>query len=173
MAPTQPELPVRGARLFAGDAIIILRLLNERRHRIMAAVFGVSRENSNLVTLFAIGASATGIRRAFAASGRHVRRIRSSPTRVGDTMIGGAVAKETVDSIAGHPARDAPSAAALIAFAVAVHSLRPAAQRSLHAARQSLRRLAAAAQSLKGISLPTMRRPPRRPPAPVGEDRAQ
>ena len=40
-----------------------------------------------------------------AAPGTLVRNVRSSPTAVGDTMIGAAVAKETVNSIAGHPIR--------------------------------------------------------------------
>jgi hypothetical protein len=39
-----------------GDAVIAFRLLNEARHRIMYRVFGMPREQSNLMTLFVIGA---------------------------------------------------------------------------------------------------------------------
>lgn len=133
-----------------GDTIIVLRLLNERRHWIMAAVFGVSRDDSNIVTLLAISAFATGLRRAFAAPREEVRKFRSSPTRIGDTMIGGAVSRETLDSIAGHPARDTSFAASLLAFAVVVHTFRPTVERLLRATREALRELMAEARRVGG-----------------------
>jgi hypothetical protein len=46
-------------------------------------------------------------------------------------MIATAAFKETVDSIAGHPSRDTPFAAALIVLAVLTHSFRPAVTGSL------------------------------------------
>ncbi len=124
---------VSRARRAWGDAIIVGSLLNELRHRFVTAVSGVSRGDSNLVTLFVIAAVWAGFRRAAAAPGTQVRKARSSPTAVGDTVIGVAAAREAVDSIAGRPSRDRSSAAALIAFAVVVHLFRPAVQRSLRA----------------------------------------
>jgi hypothetical protein len=75
-------------------------------------------------------------------------RTRYTPT-VGDTMIGAAAVKETLDSIAGHPSRDTSSAAALIAFAVVALALRPAIEGTLRAVRQSFRGLIAAAHSVR------------------------
>jgi hypothetical protein len=146
---TKPQHVSRARRL-GGDAIIVFSLLNERRHRIMPAVFGVAREYSNLVTLFAIAAFVRALRRAAAAPRTQVRRIRSSPTRVGDTMVGTAAAKETIDSIAGHPSRDISTAAALIGFAVVVHSFLPAVERSLRAMWEAYRGPIAEARKVGG-----------------------
>jgi hypothetical protein len=98
MPPTQSAPAVRleqvsSARLLVGDGIIVLGLLNEWRHRIMATVFGVSRYDSNVLTLFVIAAFAGALRRAAAAPRTQVRKARSSPTAKGDTMIGAAVVK--------------------------------------------------------------------------------
>jgi hypothetical protein len=153
MPPTQsaPPLPferVSETRRFLGDAIIAIRVLNEARHRTMAAVFGAPRDGSNLVTLIAIGASARALHRIAAAPRTQARKIRSSPTAVGDTMIGAAALKETLDSVAGHPSRDTSSAAALILFAVLAHSFRPAVKGTLRAVRESARGVIAEARRI-------------------------
>ena len=114
----------------------------------MAAVFGAPRDGSNLVTLTAIGASARALHRIVAAPRRQVRKVRSSPTAVGDTMIGAGALKETLDSVAGHLSRDMSSAAALILFAVPAHSFRPAVEGSLRAVRESVRGVIAAARRI-------------------------
>ena len=62
MPGTQSPPPRRlehlsSARLFVGDSLIALRLLNEARHRIMSLLFGMSREHSNLMTLFVLARS--------------------------------------------------------------------------------------------------------------------
>ena len=142
-APHRPE-HMSSARLFVGDVMIALQLLNEIRHRVVTRWFGIPREQSNLVTLFVIAAIGGALRRAAAAPGTQVRKARSSPTAVGDTMIGVSAAKEAVDSVAGHPARDVSSAAALIAFAMIVHSFLPTVKRLLRALWQAYRDLIAA-----------------------------
>ena len=139
------------ARLFAGDAVIAFRLLNEARHRIMSRVFGMPREHSNVMTFFVIAASVRALQRAAAAPGTQVRKARSSPNAVGDTMIGAAVAKETVNSIAGHPARDMPFAAALIGFAMTVYAFRAGMKRLFHAVRPLFRRLRAAEHRVRAV----------------------
>jgi hypothetical protein len=136
---------ISSARRTWGDAIIVLKLLNEGRHRITTRVFGVGKENSklsdaNLMTLFVIAGFAGGLRRMAATPGTQVRKARSSPTRIGDAMLGTAAMSEAIDGIAGHPSRDTSSAVALIAFAVVAHSTLPAVRRSLHAMRQASRR---------------------------------
>ncbi len=139
------------ARLFVGDAEIAFRLLNEARHRIMTRVFGMPREHSNVMTLFVIAASVRALRRAAAAPGTQVRKARSSPTAVGDTMIGAAVAKETVNGIAGRPARDMPFAAGLIAFAMTVYAFRAAMKRLLHEVRPLFRHVVAAEHRVRAV----------------------
>ena len=77
--------------------------------------FGLPKEQSNVMTLVVLGTFVRALQRAAAAPGTLVRNVRSSPTAVGDTMIGAAVAKETVNSIAGHPVRDTPFATVVVA----------------------------------------------------------
>ncbi len=131
---------VSGARWFFGDVMIAFRVLNAARHRAVAAVFGVSKGwRSNLITLIVIGAVASALRRAAASPGTQVRKVRSSPTAVGDTMIVAAVLRETLRSLAGPRPRATSRAAALIAFAVVTNSMRPTAKRMLRAIRPAVR----------------------------------
>ena len=153
MPTTQSALPVRvehvsRRRRLWGDAIIVSSLLNELRQRITAAVFGISRADSNLVALFVIAALGAAGRRAAAAPRTQVRKARSSPTALGDTMIGVAAARETIDSIAGHPSRDMAPAAALITLALVVHSFRPAVKRSVRAMEGAGREVAVQARRI-------------------------
>jgi Short C-terminal domain len=110
-------------RLLVGYLIILFRFLV----RAVGRAFGVSGEGSTLLTLIVIASVARGVRRAFAAPRAQVRKARSSPHVVGDTVVATAAFKETVDSIAGHPSRKTSFAAGLIVFAVLAHSVRPAA----------------------------------------------
>lgn len=166
------------ARLFVGDGVLVFRLLNEARHRIMSRVFGMPREHSNVMTLFVIAAFVRALQRAAAAPGTQVRKARSSPTAVGDTIIGAAAARETVNSIAGHPARDTPSAAALIAFALTAYGLRAVLKRLVHEVRPAFRHLRAAEHRVRavmrrwGISPSDVQVSPGANADAVGEDRA-
>jgi hypothetical protein len=153
MPTTQSAPPVRlehvsRRRRLWGDAIIVSSLLNELRLRITTAVYGISRADSNFVTLLGIAAFGAAMRRAAAAPRTQVRKARSSPTALGDTMIGAAAAKETLDSIAGHPARDITPAAALITVALVVHLFRPAVKRSVRAVEEAGRDVVAEARKI-------------------------
>jgi hypothetical protein len=117
----------------------------------MSGVFGMPREHSNLMMLFVIAAFVRALRRAAAAPGTQVRKVRSSPTAVGDTLIGAAAARETVNSIAGRPARDTPFAAPLIAFALTAYGLRAALKWLVHEVRPAFRHLAAAAHRVRAV----------------------
>jgi hypothetical protein len=182
MPDTQSPPPrledLSSARLFVGDAVVAFRLLNEARHRILSRVFGLTREHSNLISLFVIGAFVRGLERAAAAPGTQVRKVRSGPTAVGDTMIGVSAARETTNSIAGHPPRDTPFAAELIALAMTLYAFRAAIRRLLHAVRPLFRRLAAAAHTVRavmrrwGISPSNAEVSPGANSRAVGEDRA-
>jgi len=120
--------------------IIAFRVLNEARHRAVAAVFGVERGwRSNLVTAIVIAALVDAIPRVAAAPRTQVRKMRSSPTAVGDSMIATAVLKETLDRVAGPRPEAIASGAALIVFAVVANSIRPTIEKSLHAIRPAVR----------------------------------
>ena len=137
MSGSGPHIPVQHvsrARRAWGDVIIVGSLLNELRHRLVTGVSGASRGDSNLLTLFVLAALASGLRRAAAAPRTQVRKARSSPTAVGDTVMGTAVAKEAVASVAGPPTRNRPFAVGLIVFAVVVHFSRPAVERAVRTA---------------------------------------
>ena len=143
MSATQPTAHglkhISPERLLVVDLIILFRLLV----RVVGKAFGVSGEGSTLLTLIIIGSVARAVRRAFTAPGTQVRtqvrKARSSPNFAGNTVIATAAFKETVDSIAGHPSRDTPFAAALIVFAVLTHAFRPAVAGSVGALRKSVR----------------------------------
>jgi hypothetical protein len=149
--PSRRPEHLSGARLFVGDGVVVFRLLNEARHRIMSRVFKMPREHSNVMTLFVIAAFLRALQRAAAAPGTQVRKARSSPTAVGDTIIGVAAARETVNSIAGRPARDTPFAAGLIAFALTAYGLRAAVRRLVHEVRPAFRHLASAEHRVRAV----------------------
>jgi hypothetical protein len=149
--PSRRPEHLSGARLFVGDGVVVFRLLNEARHRIMSRVFKMPREHSNVMTLFVIAAFLRALQRAAAAPGTQVRKARSSPTAVGDTIIGVAAARETVNSIAGRPAGDTPFAAGLIAFALTAYGLRAAVRRLVHEVRPAFRHLASAEHRVRAV----------------------
>lgn len=131
------------ARLLCGDAIIVVLLLNEARHRVVSRVFGVSRDDSNLVTAVTIGSGGHALHHQAA-------RVRSLPARPSlfDTAVGAAVLNETVQRIAGDASRDTPAFSSLVAFALLDRGFGPTlrasfrdAQRSLHGLVAGLRRL--------------------------------
>ena len=131
---------VTGARRFFGDVIIGFRLLNEVRHRVLAAVFGTQKGwRSNVVTVIVFASAVDATHRVIAAPGAQVRKMRSSPTIVGDSLIAAAVLNEAIDRVTTRRAKATASTAALIVFAVVVHSIRPTIVRSLRASRATVR----------------------------------
>jgi hypothetical protein len=122
------------ARLFFGDAAIVLLLLNRGRHRIVARVFGASREDSNLVTVVAVGSAAVAVHGAAA----RVRRIRVRPS-LSDSAIGAGLLRETALGIAGEPSRTVPFFGGLIALALVGTSARPVVRGVIHSTRGSAR----------------------------------
>lgn len=125
---------IGAARLLFGDAIIAFLLLNHARHRIVARVYGLSRENANVVTIFAVGSMAEGLH------GR-AARVRAVPARlsVADAAFGAAALKETAHRVAGDSSRGTPGFGALIAFAVLERSFGPMLRGSFRAVRGSFR----------------------------------
>ena len=137
---TSPRQRVSGARRFFGDVIIGFRLLNEVRHRVLALVFGTQKGwRSNVVTVIVFAAAVDATHRVIAAPGAQVRKMRSSPTIVGDSLIAAAMLNEAIERVTTRRAKATASTAALIVFAVVVHSIRPTVARSLRATRATVR----------------------------------
>jgi ABC-type uncharacterized transport system permease subunit len=118
----------------SGNTTLVFLLLNEVRHRILARLFGVSRRDSNLMTMFAIG-SLAGVVGAVAA------RLRPSRPRasIGGSAIGAAVFEETAHGIAGESSRSAPLFSALILLVLLEKSFGPTLRASMRGVRGSLR----------------------------------
>jgi SpoIIAA-like len=129
-----------GARRFFLDVVGGFRLLNETRHRTVAVVFGADRGwRSNLVTMIVFGSVVNAIHRVIAAPGAQVRKARSSPTIVGDSLIAAGVLSEATDRVTTRRAKATASTAVLIVFAVVVHAIRQPVVRSLRAIKATIR----------------------------------
>jgi hypothetical protein len=116
-----------------GDGIIALLLMNEIRHRIVARLFGVSREDANPVTAVAIGSLAEGVHGGAA----RVLGAAALPS-VAAATLGAVVIKETAHSVAGDWSRTMPRFGALLVFAVVAKSFGPLLRATIHGVRESL-----------------------------------
>jgi hypothetical protein len=133
-----PNVGAPGAgQVFLGDARLAVAALNQGRHLAVTRVFGVPREQANLLTFVlalgaASGASATArrvVRGPFALSGS-------------DATIGGILIREAVLGIAGPAARKVPLAGTILTVAM-LGALVPGLRRtahSIHAAELRVRR---------------------------------
>jgi hypothetical protein len=135
------------ARLFFGDAAIVVMLLNDVRHRTVTRVFGVSRDDSNLVTVLAIGSAAVAVQ----GTAARVRALPRHPSG-SDSMIGAAVMREAALGIAGAPSRAVPAAGALLALALVGRSSRPLLHGALRTTRQSVRGVMTAPLRLRAFA---------------------
>ncbi len=125
---------ISGTRLLRTDIRMACMLLNEARHRTIQGVFGVSRDQSNLVTLIALGVLAQGTH-------HHAVRVLKAPgPRPADAVLGTAVLKELVHGIAGPDSKDTPLIGTLVAIAVLGRLSRPVFEDSFRAIRASARR---------------------------------
>lgn len=121
------------------DSRLAFAVLNHVRYRVLMRVFGVSREQANLLTfILALGAGHTAVTTA----GRVVR----APFRVNksDLAIGGFAMREAAIGVAGPSASEVSPFATLLTVAlaggVAIPTLRRATRR-LRAAERRVRTL--------------------------------
>jgi hypothetical protein len=131
------------ARLLFGDTIIGFLLLNEARHRVIAWVYGMPREDSNQMTAVAIGSLAGGLH-----TGARLLGSRAVPS-VAATAIGAAALKETVNGIAGPASRTTPAFGALVAFALLGTSFGPALRGSGRGVRRAFHDVGAGSRMLR------------------------
>jgi hypothetical protein len=144
-----PDNQLSGVNLLLTDAEVAGRVLNEFRHRFIERTLGIqSRESSFssvLITMIALGAVAQGIQGA----GAKAREVQSSPS-LGDALIGGAVVKQSIRSIAGALPEDTAPLGALIVFALLAHAARPTVEGTYHRVSAQRRRFRAAMRGRYG-----------------------
>ena len=144
-----PDNRIGGAELLFTDAQVAGRVLNEFRHRAIARTLGIQSQESSfsswLITMIALGAVAQGIQGA----GARAREVQSSPS-LGDALIGGAVVKQSIRSIAGALPEDTAPLSALIVFALLVHAARPTVEGTYHRVSAQRRRFRAAMRGRYG-----------------------
>lgn len=116
-----------GAKLLATDARVALLLLREIRGRVCEGLFGVSRDDSALVTFIALATLAHAVRNSV-----HDAITAPGAPTWNDAVIGVGALKEGAHWIAGDWSRDVPVVPALIVAAVIGQHLRPWLRISLH-----------------------------------------
>src|SRR5512133_3244270 len=100
-------------RLFVSDTRLALGALNYARYETLRRVFGVSREEANLLTfLLALGGTDAGLRGA-----RQAVRVTRKLSRA-DSAMGGFVLRGAVLGITGQSARRSPLFGTLLAAAM-------------------------------------------------------
>jgi hypothetical protein len=116
-----------GAKLLARDVRVATLLLREGRNLACARLFGVSPDDSAIVTLVALALLAR------AAQGKvHELIVAPGAPTARDTLVGAGILTETVHVIAGDWSREVPIIPAAILGAVIAHHLRPWERLALH-----------------------------------------
>ena len=141
------------ARLLLTDLGVLLLLLDERRHRIIARLFGVSRDQSWLVTLLAL------VLLAEATQEKSDRMMKGpgGPTRA-DTILGAATLRELLAGIPGPQTRETPLVATLVTIALVGALVRRGLSRATHEIRSSSHRARRSFNHRYGHFLPTTAR---------------
>jgi hypothetical protein len=124
------------ARLLLSDLRVACLLINHARHRTIARLFGVPRDQANLLTLVAV------MTLAGAVNDRIQTMLRGpSVPSLGDGLLAGASLRELLRGVAGPSAGDAPLLGTLLTIGVLGGIAVPAAAKSLRATRASSQRL--------------------------------
>ena len=118
---------VGGAKLLAWDVRIVLLLLDEAQFRIVRRVFGVSRDQSRLVTLIALALIAQAAR----TKADQMLRGPGGPTRA-DAALGAVTFSELLTEISGLSSTDTQLIGTLVAIAAVGSCVRPALRRTAH-----------------------------------------
>lgn len=145
LEPRQPQSPLRspsaeiahhgeltGAMLFASDVRTTLLLVNEARYRTIEGVFGVRRDQVNLMTLIATMVLAE----AAEQKTRRLRGVLHGPSR-SDARLGVGLLSALADGIVGPASEATPLAGLLVASAVVGGIWVRAVRRSAHGMRTS------------------------------------
>jgi hypothetical protein len=131
-------------RLFLADSRFAFAVLNSARHWALNRMFGVSREQANVVTFLL---SVLAAEAAYESARRMIRAPRVSGA---DAAVGLLVLREGALSLAGPGVRQTPHAGALLAFAVLGGVAVPRLRRGAHALRAAEHRVRA--QRIRGYA---------------------
>jgi predicted nucleic acid-binding protein len=113
MDTTASESPFGAGRLFLTDARLALILGNHARYLLLRRLFGVSREQANLLTfVVAVGAADAGYQTM-----RRLARAPHGPSGT-DVAIAGAALREAALGVAGVRERDIPMFGTLLTLAM-------------------------------------------------------
>ena len=123
-------------RLILADSRLAFHVVNQLRHLALRRMFGVSREQANLLT-FVLAAGAADA--AYLAA-RHAVRAPLGLSGT-DAALGGLVLRESALGLAGPASRGAPWFGTLLAFAVLRGVVRPGMRRAVGSARATEQRL--------------------------------
>jgi hypothetical protein len=142
MAPTtvaatpRPPSDFDALSLLLADSRLVLTLLNQGRYAVLRRVFGVSREEANLLTfVLALG----GIDVAYGTAQRLIHM--PIPLSSRDAALGGFVLREGALGVAGPNARTVPFAGALLAAALVGGLAVPGMRRAMLNARAAEHRI--------------------------------
>lgn len=110
-----------GARLVVADARVVYLLLNTARAGVIKRLFGISGENSGLVTLIALGVAAGALKAKMAPALQPPK-----PPDIADSLIGVSLGRETLYAITGATPGETSAFAGLLLLALAGHAVHPA-----------------------------------------------
>jgi hypothetical protein len=121
----------RAARVFLYDARMVLALANHARYLTLNRVFGVSRDQANLLTgVFALGAAE--------ATYATARKALHAPGLSADgASIGALALREAALAVGGPGSRRVPGFGALVALALAGGVALPSLRRGAHSVRMA------------------------------------
>jgi hypothetical protein len=134
----QPALPQNfgTGRLFLADSRLAFAFANHLRYLALKRVFGVSREQANLLTFVLL---AGGAEAAYLGA----RTVVRAPLRVtgADAALGGAMLRESMFGMAGPASRETPMFGTLLALGLLGGLAAPGIRRAISRARATEHRL--------------------------------
>ena len=115
------------SQLFLIDSRLALVVLNHLRYRALNRVFGVSRDQANVLTVVLLLGAADGAYETARRIGG--TRVRESGT---NAAVGALALREAALGVAGPSAREVPAFGALVGFAVLGGLVAPGLRRTAH-----------------------------------------
>jgi hypothetical protein len=130
------------AQLFRTDSRLALAVLNYLRYQALNRVFGVSRDEANVLTVVLLLSTAGGTYEA-------ARRISGMRLRGSDAGLGAIALRDAALGVAGPSARQVPDAGALLALAILGGLAAPGLRRTAHRMRAAEQRLRGAEERVR------------------------
>lgn len=121
---------MRGPDLLLSDIRVALLVMNEARYRAIEGVFGVSRDQANLLTVIVLAMTL----QAGHDKAVQVLRARGAPT-LRDVVLGAVILREVLYGIGGPSSKDTPYFGTLVSAALMARQPGPALRRSLRGLR--------------------------------------